>query len=118
MKDLNITAKAGKDKDAKSATIIVKAPETLAEAQEMYGDEAILTNAMANFVITEQNRVRADIKAGLDQPAIQEKHANDKMGISQPKGTADPTAAFLSKWQSMSEDEKAQVMRKMKGAAA
>ena len=98
MKDLQVTAKAGKDKDSKSAILTIKAPENLAEATEMYGEEAVLTNAMSNFTVTVQGRVRAAIKAGKSPKEIQAALGDAKMGVSLPRASADPTARIKSDW--------------------
>jgi len=117
-KDYNITAKAGKAADAKSATITLAGPETIEEAVDMYGGEAILSNGMANFTVTMQGRIRADIKAGLDEAAIQAKHASDKMGVSLPKGTADPVAGIKNKWASMDPAARKALLAELKSMAA
>ena len=113
----NISAKAGKDTDAAAAAIELSGPETVEEAIQMYSGEAVLTNAMANFIVTMQGRIRADIKAGLDQAAIQTKHANDKMGVSQPKGSVDLVTAIKSKWATMDPEARKALLAYMKAAA-
>ena len=48
------------------ATIFVDYPETLQEAEEWAGGEAILSNAFANFRVNPiQSGIRAALKAGL-----------------------------------------------------
>ena len=113
----NITAKAGKDADAASASVNLNGPETIEEAIQMYGGEAVLTNAMANFSVTMQGRIRADVKAGMDQAAIQAKHENDKMGVSLPKDQVDPVAAIKTKWASMTKEDRNALLAQLKASA-
>ena len=117
-KDYNITAKAGKAEDSKSAVVVLAGPETVEEAIELYGGDAVLTNAMANFTVTMQGRIRADIKSNLDAAAIQTKHVNDKMGVSLPKGTSDPVAGIKTKWASMDPKARKELLAELKSMAS
>ena len=118
MKDLQITAKAGKDKDAKSATISLSVPETLTEAIQVYGEEPILTQAMSAFVVDEQSRIRANIKAGMTPEAIQEARKDDKMGVKLPRASADPTARIKSDWDKIPADVKKKLLADLKAKMA
>ena len=116
-KDFTVVAKAGKAEDSKSASINISGPETVEEAIEMYGGEAVLTNAMANWRVTLQGGIRAGIKTGLDDAQIQEKLGSSKMGVSQPRGSADPVAAMMGKWSKMDDKAKKAFMAQLKAAA-
>jgi len=118
MKDLSITAKAGKDADAKSATIVLSVPETLDEARQIYGDEPILTNAMSAFVVDEQARIRANLKSGMSADEIQAARADDKMGVKLPRAAADPTTRIKSDWDKIPADVKKQLLAELKAKLA
>ena len=83
----------------------------------MFGGEAVLTNANANWKVTLQGGLRACIKAGLTQEQAQEKLGGSKMGVSQPRGSADPVAAMMNKWGAMDPDAKKAFMAQLKAAA-
>ena len=100
MKDLTITAKyhAGKE-DEKTGSITVKAPENLKEAQEMFGGDAVLTNAIANWVVGLQGNIRSGLGKGEDAKALQIRLGGSKMGVAATKAAVDPQAAWLARYQ-------------------
>lgn len=104
MKDLNISAKDGKD--GASASITVKAPETAEEAIKAFGSESVLSNSMAHWVVTLQSGVRRSIKAGNSPEMIHSKFADAKMGVAAVRSGADPIAAIKAKWPTMSAQDK------------
>ena len=114
MKDLSITAKMGKDADAKSATISLSVPENLQEGIQVYGEEPIWTQAMSAFVVDEQARIRANLKSGMSADEIQAARADDKMGVKLPRAAADPTTRIKSDWDRIPADLKKQLLAELK----
>lgn len=118
MKDLAITAKAGRDEDAKSATITLSVPENFKELGQVYGEDPGYTNAMSSWVVTVQSRIRSLIKQGKTPQEIQEALKDIKMGVSLPRSSADPTARIKSDWDKIPADVKKQLLADLKAKMA
>ena len=117
MKDLVVTAKNGKEEGAPSASVTVKVPETLAEAQQMYGEAAILSNAMANGIITLQAGIRRELKAGKKPEEIATKLASWKLGVAVERSAVDPKAAFMARFAAMTPEEQAAEIKRLQDLA-
>ena len=104
MKDLTIGAKAPKIN--KEASIIVKAPENLEEAVKMFSPEAILSNAMANWVVTLQGNIRGGLTRGEDAKALQARLGAAKMGVAATKAAVDPKQAWLAQYAAATPEER------------
>jgi len=100
MKDLQVSATyhSGKE-DEKTGSINVKAPETAEEAISMFGGEAVLTNALANWVVKLQGNVRSGLGKGESTEVMQTRLGGSKMGIAAAKAAMDPKAAWLASYQ-------------------
>jgi len=100
MKDLQVSAvyHVGKE-DEKSGSIVVQAPETAAEAIQVFGDEAVNSNALANWVVKLQGNVRSGLGKGEDPKAMQARLGGSKMGVAASKAAMDPKAAWLASYQ-------------------
>ena len=120
MKKMQVTARVPAKDDApeKVATIEVDAPETAEEAVQMFGGEAVNSNAIANWRVTLQATARAGLKRGEDQAALQARLGNAKMGVAVTKGAVDPEAAFLAKYQAATPAERKAMMKKLQAMAA
>lgn len=107
MKKLTISAKT-KDGDKElTGQVTIDVPETLDEAVKVYSPEAILTNAMANFVITIQSNIRGALKRKEAPEAMQTRLADTKMGIAASKaGSVDTKAAWLAEYAAATPDQK------------
>ncbi len=114
-----INAKApGKDGNPdKLATIIVNYPENLDEAGQVLGEDAVLTNAFANWRVTLQSNIRALLKSGMGQEQIQEKLGSAIMGIAQVGSKVDTQAAFIAKFKTSTPEEQANMLELLKDAA-
>ena len=98
-----------------SATIEIQTGETAKEAIEMFGDEAVLTNANANWVVTVQGGIRRMLVAGSSQEDIQKAVGDTKMGVSRVK-SADHTVAIKKQWANWSPEQRAQFIKDLKAA--
>lgn len=114
MKDLQVTAKvpAKPAKDGKPATpemvgsIKVKAPETAEEGIKMFGDGAVLTNAISNWVVTLQGAIRSGLRRGENSAALQARLGASKMGVAATKAAIDPKQAWLASYQAATPAER------------
>ena len=102
----------------KSATIFVNSGETAAEQIKLFGDEAVKTNADANWVVTLQAAVRRGLATGKTQEQIQAELADAKMGIKTTVGRVDPIQASLAVFKTMTPKERQQYLADLKAAAA
>ena len=115
-KELVITAKA--PKAGKEGTLKIMAPETLDEAIQMYGAEAILTNAMANFVIKLQGNIRSAVEKGEEASAMQTRLGGSKMGVAVSKAPSMPSKnAALAYFATLTPEQKAEYVRELREAA-
>ena len=119
---MTVTAKvpANKEKNTPElgpATISVDSGESAVEMIKMFGDEPVKTNAHANWTVVLQAGIRAGLKAGLDQAAIQGKLGAAKMGVAQARGIVDPQQAYLALFQSSTPEKQAQMLAELTSKA-
>jgi len=113
MASIEISAKKEVEGVAKTVTILYDFGENLAEMAKKFKDEVVFTNARANFKITAQGAMRRYITAGKNEKEIAELMSNWVPGVALER-TVDPVALLLGKWGTMTEDEKADVLKKLK----
>ncbi len=113
-----------KDVSAKSpkldreTVVMVNYGENVAESVEMFGGEAVNSNALANWIVTIQAGIRRAHSAGKTDDEIQELLGDAKMGIAVSGGRVDPIQASLAKFKTMNSDEQAEYLEKLRAAAA
>lgn len=121
-----VTAQVPEKKDKKGnitqkhlgpATIFVNYPETLDEANEMFGAEPMLTNAFANWKVVVQGGIRTGLKAGLDAKGLQDKLGSAVMGIATAGGKVDNQAAFIAKFGISTPEKQAELLEMLRRAA-
>ena len=126
-KDFTITAKVPEKKDKETgeilnsemeATVTVKTAESLDEAKEMFGEEAVLSNMNANWRVTLQSNIRSSLRAGLTPEQIQEKLGSAVLGVAQAGTRVDPQQAFIAKFKSATAEEQAKMLDQLREAAA
>ena len=102
----------------KETTVMVNFGETAEESIEMFGSDAVNSNAWGNAAVTIQAGIRAGHKAGLTDEQIQDKYNEWKLGVAIAKSTADPLMASLAKFKLMPPEEQAEYLEKLRDAAA
>jgi hypothetical protein len=120
MEKLEVTARVPAKDDApeKSATVFVNTGATSAEMVEMFGDEAVKSNANANWVVTLQAAIRRGLNANKTPDAIQAELADAKMGVKTSLGKVDPIQASLAMFKTMSKEERKAYLADLKAAAS
>lgn len=122
-----VTAQVPEKKDAQGKviqkamgplTVEVNFPTTLAEAGKMFGEEATLSNAFANWRVVVQGNIRGALKRGEAPKDIQARLATAVMGVAATGGKIDPESAFLAKFQNSTPEEQAKMIEKLRAGAA
>lgn len=121
--NMNVTATVPANKEKgqeKIGPISVEVPyaETLEEAKQLYGEEAMLSNAFANWRVTLQANMRSAMRRGESPEQIQERMKEAKMGVAQKGVKTDPTQAYLMKFQSATPEEQQQMLQELRKRAA
>jgi len=108
--DINAT------KNEKSATVSYNFGKDLNEASQMFGAGVVHSNFISKAKITAQAAMRRMLEQGLGQEEIAKKMANWKPGVAIERAAADPVASLLAAFPSMSEEQQAQLLNKLKAA--
>lgn len=121
MKEVQVTAKVPENKEkgikAMECTATVQYAETVKEATEAYGEEALLSNALANWRVTIQANIRAALKRGEAPAEIQNRLAGAKMGVAQVGGQIDAEAAFKAKFVAATPEERKKMIAQLRELA-
>ena len=99
-------------------TVEVDYPETMEEAEQLFGAEPVLSNAFANWRVTLQSNIRAALKKGEDNDAISERLASAKMGVAQAGGKIDAEAAFRAKFLAATPEKRKDMIKQLRDLAA
>lgn len=120
MKNQIVSARVpGKDgADDLYCEVSIPMPETIEEAVQAYGEEAVLSNALAHWRVTLQAAIRSGLKRGETPEQIQERLANAKMGVKVRGAQVDPMQAFLAKFKSATPEEREQLLQMLQESAA
>lgn len=100
------------------ATIEVDTGKDLEEMKQLFGEEAIKSNAEANWAVTLQANIRSGLKRGETQEQIQARLADAKMGVAAKGAKVDPVQAYLAKFQSSTPQEQQKMLEELQKRAA
>jgi len=101
----------------KETTSYVTAPETVEEAIEMFSGPVVLSNALANWMVTCQAGIRRMHTAGKTDEEINTAMGEAKMGMATSGGRVDPIQASLAKFKLMDADGQAAYLEQLREAA-
>jgi len=127
MKKLTVQANVPEKKDAAGKitqiavgpySITVETGDNAAEMIKLFGDEAVKSNADANWVVTLQSNMRAGMKKGETMAATQARLGTAKMGVAQTGAKVDPVQAYLAMFQSATPEVQAKMLADLKSKAA
>ena len=114
----NVPANEKKGTKALSATVEVNYSDKIEEAVQMFGAEAILTNAFANWRVTLQSNIRSALKRGETQEQIQDRLKDAKMGVAQQGVKVDPVQAYIARFQNATPEEQKKMLAELQKKAA
>ena len=107
-----VSAKMGKDKDAKSVTVEYDIPEDLKGLRERFGDKVVAAHVNASVTIALQSFLRGQLKADKSPADIQKAVNEWKPGVRAPgKSAVDKAKDALEK---LSPEERSAVLAAIK----
>ena len=115
-RQVTATVPARKDKDGKDIpqigpfTITIDDGETAKEQIEVFGDEAVKSNASSNWDVTIQSAMRTGMKKGETQEQLQARLGNVKMGVKVTGVKVDPVQAYLAQFASATPEKQKEML--------
>lgn len=95
------------------ATVVVQSGKTAAELIQMFGDEAVKTNALAHWVVTIQNNIRGGLRHGETQEQMQARLGDAKMGVAQKGVKVDSLAIWKAEFATATPDRQKQMIAEL-----
>ena len=126
MKKMSVSALVPEKKDAAGKvtqkqlgplSVEVEYGETAAESAKMFGDEAVNTNAFANWRVTLQANIRGGLKRGEDPAVIATRLKSAKMGVAVTGGKVDAEAAFKAKFLAANPEQRKAMIQQLRDLA-
>lgn len=99
-------------------SITVQTGATAAEMIQMFGDNAVKSNADANWVVTLQSNIRARLLKGETADQIQAALGNAKMGVAVKGAKVDPIQAYLAMFATASPEKQKEMLKELQSKAA
>ena len=99
-------------------SITVQTGETATEMIKMFGEDAVKSNANANWVVTLQSNIRARLKKGETAEQIQAALGNAKMGVAVAGSKVDPVQAYLAMFASATPEKQKEMLKELQTKAA
>jgi len=121
--DMDVTAQvpANEKKGTKQlgpCTVTVQTGKDVKEMVQLFGDEAVKSNAEANWTVTLQSNIRAGLKRGETPQDIQTRLGTAKMGIAQKGVKIDPVKAYINKFASATPEDQKKMLAQLQKRAA
>jgi len=122
MKKVGVEAKVPENKEKgtpeMSAIVQINYAENIKEAVEMFGEEALLTNAFANWRVTIQSNIRGGLRKGHTPESIATRLMGAKMGIAATGAKVDPVQAYIAVFQNANPEEQKKMLSELSAKAA
>jgi len=126
MKELIVEAKVPEKKEGDKVVrkqigpiqIKVQTGATAAEMIQLFGDQAVKSNADANWVVTLQSNIRARLLKGESQETIQAALGSAKMGVAVKGAKVDPIQAYLAMFATASPEKQKEMLKELQTKAA
>ena len=99
-------------------TVVVSTGKDAKEMVSLFGDEAVKSNADANWKVTLQSNIRAGLKRGETADQIQARLKDAKMGVAQVGAKVDPVQAYLAQFQMATPEEQKKMLAELEKRAA
>lgn len=113
-----MTVTAKDPKSGKAATITVQTGADIKEMVQMFGDEAVKSNANANWTVTLQNSIRQGIRRGETQEQLQGRLGTAKMGVKVVGAKVDPKQAYLAQFAAATPEQQKEMLKELQERAA
>jgi len=126
MKKMTVSALVPEKKDAQGKvtqkqlgpiSVEVDYGETIEECVKLYGAEAIMSNAFANWRVTLQANIRGGLKRGEDPAVIATRLKSAKMGVAVTGGKVDAEAAFKAKFLAANPEQRKAMIQQLRDLA-
>ena len=111
-----ITAKGKKDEVEHTITVSYDFGDSLEESVDLFGGAIVHAKFKASAKIDAQAKIRRDVAAGKDANEIQASFLSWKPGMPVERKTRDPEEVLIGKWRDMSEDDRANMLRRLRAA--
>ena len=105
-------------KELGPCSISVSSGKDAKEMIALFGDEAVKSNAEANWGVTLQSNIRAGLKRGETPEQIQARLADAKMGVAMKGAKIDPVQAYLAQFQTSTPAEQQKMLADLQKRAA
>ena len=98
-------------------TVEVNYGENAAESIKVFGDEAVNSNAFANWRVTLQANIRGGLKRGVAPVEIIKNLADAKMGVAVAGTKMDTEAAFKAKFLASNPEDRKKMIQQLRDLA-
>ena len=110
---MEVKAKKVFNENVVNVVIDIEMGTTMDDLIELYTENVVYKSAIAAIKISAQSNIRRLIAVGKTAEEVVEEMKDWKPGVTERRGAIDPVASLLSKWGSMSEEEKADVLTRL-----
>jgi len=112
-----VPANEEKGTTEQTGSATVQMADDVEEAVQMFGADALLSNAWANWKVTLQGNIRKGLKAGESLENIATRLSSAKMGVAQTGVRIDPVAAYVAAFKSADPAKRKEMLDELKASA-